>query len=72
MHEVLGPIPNTIKRKRGERKKRRRGEEDEEGGRRRGGGGGAGEMALQLRTPTAPPEVLSSIPRNHMVAHNHL
>jgi hypothetical protein len=33
---------------------------------------GAGEMAQQLRALTALPEVLSSIPRNHMVAHNHL
>jgi hypothetical protein len=32
----------------------------------------AGEMAQQLRTPTAFPEVLSSIPSNHMVAHHHL
>ena len=32
----------------------------------------AGEMAQQLRAPTALPEVLSSIPSNHMVAHNHL
>jgi hypothetical protein len=31
---------------------------------------GAGEMAQQLRALTAPPEVLSSIPSNHMVAHN--
>jgi hypothetical protein len=34
--------------------------------------GGAGEMAQQLRALTALPEVLSSIPSNHMVAHNHL
>jgi hypothetical protein len=33
---------------------------------------GAGEMAQQLRAPTALPEVLNSIPSNHMVAHNHL
>jgi hypothetical protein len=33
---------------------------------------GAGEMAQQLRALTALPEVLSSIPSNHMVAHNHL
>jgi hypothetical protein len=33
---------------------------------------GAGDMAQQLRALTALPEVLSSIPRNHMVAHNHL
>jgi hypothetical protein len=33
---------------------------------------GAGEMAQQLRVPTTLPEVLSSIPSNHMVAHNHL
>jgi hypothetical protein len=33
---------------------------------------GAGEMAQQLRALTALPEVLSSIPNNHMVAHNHL
>jgi hypothetical protein len=31
-----------------------------------------GKMAQQLRALTALPEVLSSIPRNHMVAHNHL
>jgi hypothetical protein len=29
-------------------------------------------MALWLRAPTALPEVLSSIPSTHMVAHNHL
>jgi hypothetical protein len=32
----------------------------------------AGEMAQCLRALTALPEVLSSIPSNHMVAHNHL
>jgi hypothetical protein len=32
----------------------------------------AGEMAQWLRAPTALPEVLSSIPSNHMVAPNHL
>jgi hypothetical protein len=32
----------------------------------------AGEMAQQLRALTALPEVLSSNPSNHMVAHNHL
>ena len=32
----------------------------------------AGEMAQQLRALTAFPEVLSSIPSNHLVAHNHL
>jgi hypothetical protein len=31
-----------------------------------------GEMAQQLRALTVLPEVLSSIPSNHMVAHNHL
>jgi hypothetical protein len=31
----------------------------------------AGEMAKQLRALTALPKVLSSIPSNHMVAHNH-
>jgi hypothetical protein len=31
-----------------------------------------GEMAQQLRALTALPEVLSSIPSNHMVPHNHL
>jgi hypothetical protein len=31
-----------------------------------------GEMAHQLRVPSALPEVLSSIPSNYMVAHNHL
>jgi hypothetical protein len=33
---------------------------------------GAGEMAHWLRALTALPEVLSSIPSNHIVAHNHL
>jgi hypothetical protein len=33
---------------------------------------GAGEIAQQLRALTALPEVLSSIPSNHMVVHNHL
>jgi hypothetical protein len=32
---------------------------------------GAGEMAQWLRTLTALPEVLSSIPSYHMVVHNH-
>jgi hypothetical protein len=32
----------------------------------------AGEMAQGLRALTALPEVLSSIPSSHMVAHNHL
>ncbi|GAB1300548.1 Predicted gene 16181 [Apodemus speciosus] len=32
---------------------------------------GAGEMAQLLRALTALPEILSSIPFNHMVAHNH-
>jgi hypothetical protein len=31
---------------------------------------GAGEMAQGLKALTALPEVLSSIPSNHMVAHN--
>jgi hypothetical protein len=31
-----------------------------------------GEMAQQLRALAALPEVLSSIPSNHMKAHNHL
>jgi hypothetical protein len=31
-----------------------------------------GEMAQWVRALTALPEVLSSIPSNHMVAHNHL
>jgi hypothetical protein len=35
-------------------------------------GEGAGEMAQQLRTLTVLPEVMSSNPSNHMVAHNHL
>ena len=32
----------------------------------------AGEMAQRLRALTALPEVLSSIPSNHMVAYSHL
>jgi hypothetical protein len=31
----------------------------------------AGEMAQWFRAPTALPEILSSNPSNHMVAHNH-
>ena len=33
---------------------------------------GTGEVAQWLRALTALLEVLSSIPSNHMVAHNHL
>jgi hypothetical protein len=33
---------------------------------------GAGEMVHRLRALTVGPKVLSSIPSNHMVAHNHL
>ena len=33
---------------------------------------GAGEMAQWLRALPVLPKVLSSIPGNHMVAHNHL
>jgi hypothetical protein len=33
---------------------------------------GTGQMAQWLRALTALPEVLSSIPSNHIVAHNHL
>jgi hypothetical protein len=33
---------------------------------------GAGEIAKGLRARTVLPEVLSSIPSNHVVAHNHL
>jgi hypothetical protein len=34
--------------------------------------GGAGEMAQRLRALAVLPEILSSIPSNHMVAYNHL
>jgi hypothetical protein len=34
--------------------------------------GGAGEVVQRLRALIALPEILSSIPSNHMVAHNHL
>jgi hypothetical protein len=33
---------------------------------------GAGEMAQRVRALIALPEAPSSIPSNHMVAHNHL
>jgi hypothetical protein len=33
---------------------------------------GAGEMAQWLRALTSLPEVLNSIPNNHMEIHNHL
>jgi hypothetical protein len=36
------------------------------------GAEGAGEMAQLLRALTALPEVLSSIPSNHVVTDNHL
>ena len=32
---------------------------------------GAGEMAQQVKAPTALLKVMSSNPSNHMVAHNH-
>jgi hypothetical protein len=32
----------------------------------------AGEMVQWVRALTALPKVLSSVPSNHMVAHNHL
>jgi hypothetical protein len=32
----------------------------------------AGEMAQRLRARIALPELLSSVPSNHMMAHNHL
>ena len=35
-------------------------------------GAGPGDMAQRLRTLTALPEVLSSIPSNHRVAHDYL
>jgi hypothetical protein len=35
-------------------------------------GGRAKEISQQLKTQAVLPEVLSSILRNHMVAHNHL
>jgi hypothetical protein len=35
-------------------------------------GVGTGEMAQQARALTALLKILSSIPSNHMVAHNHL
>jgi hypothetical protein len=41
-------------------------------GKKKKGGGGSGDMAQQLRALAALPEVLSSIPSNHMVAHSHL
>jgi hypothetical protein len=33
---------------------------------------GTGEIVQQLRALTALPDILSSSPSNHMVAHNHL
>jgi hypothetical protein len=33
---------------------------------------GAGEMAQQVRALTALPEILSTIPSNHRVAHKHM
>jgi hypothetical protein len=45
---------------------------DEGGGVIKSNSEGAEEMAQWLGAPTALPEVLSSIPSKHMVAHNHL
>jgi hypothetical protein len=53
-------------KKKRRRKRKRRGQE---GG---GGGGRAGEMAQSLSTLAAFPKVLSSVPSNHIMAHNHL
>jgi len=64
-----------------EERKKRRGRRGRRGGRggRRGRRGrreeeeeGAGEMTHWLKALSSLPEVLSSIPRNHMVTHNHL
>ena len=49
------------KRKEKKRKEKKRKEKDR-----------AGEMAQPLRALPALPKVLSSIPGNHIVAHNHL
>jgi hypothetical protein len=46
------------------KKKKKKEEEEEEGG--------TGEMAQGLRALTDLPEAVSSIPSNHMVAHNQL
>jgi hypothetical protein len=43
-----------------------------EGAEKARNGNRAGEMAQWLRTLATLPEVLSSIPSNHMAAHNHL
>jgi hypothetical protein len=53
---------NNLSRKSNQGKKRKKEERRE---------GGAGEMAQGLRALTVLLEVLSSIPSNHMVAHNH-
>ncbi|CAO2599548.1 hypothetical protein LEMLEM_LOCUS9914 [Lemmus lemmus] len=52
--------------------KKKKKDEEEEEGEEKEKEGGAGEMAQWLRALTGLPKVLSSIPSNHMVAHNHL
>jgi hypothetical protein len=60
---------HTLQEKRNKVKNSSRGRGDWEVG---GRAGEEGEMALWLRALTVLPEFLSSIPSNHMVAHNHL
>ena len=53
-----------------QRRKKKGGEEEKE--EEEECSNGAGEMAQRVRTLTALPKVLSSNPRKHMMAHNHL
>jgi len=54
--KALGSVPSSEKKNQKKKKKKE----------------GAGEMVQWLRAPAVLPKILSSIPSNHMVAHNHL
>jgi len=57
--KALGSVPSSEKKNQKKKKKKKV-------------LSGAGEMAQRVRALTALPEVLSSNPSNHMVAHSHL
>jgi hypothetical protein len=59
------PVSKTKKQKKGNPVSKKQKEKNKKKAR-------AGEMAQWLRALSALPEVLSSNPSNHMVAHNHL
>jgi len=62
--KALGSVPSSEKKNKKKKKKKKKGKKKRKNW--------AGEMAQRLRALTVVPEVLSSIPSNHMAAHNHL